>query len=88
MTYLSSWNEGEFHMLFQRLQSRGLNGPSLAQRLNSGMVAQKIIAFGLGSSDSNQNLYWALSASFSLHRKSELQQPIRTKAMKVLTPFC
>jgi hypothetical protein len=46
--------------------------------------------FRPGSDYSNQILYWTFEGDsfFSPQSKNKLQQPIQTKAVKVLTPFC
>lgn len=54
----------------------------------SGVVAQKIIGFGLGSNDSNHNKHGALFCQFFSQRKSESLQYIQTKALNVFIPFC
>jgi hypothetical protein len=40
------------------------------------------------STDSNQPSYWDFSENSFLQSISGLQQPIRTKPAKVVTPFC
>lgn len=62
--FVSICNKVEFYTLFQRLRQVRLEVfTSPARGLGSGVVAQKVIGFGPGSNDSNQNLYPATSVS-------------------------